>query len=165
MRPSQQSYVLTRPAAKRRVLTNNHMSEFNIAGHTCQFKGVPYAALANYHPTPRTYLYAWKSHEPTTNLFLTMAATAGHIIGAIEREPYLAAQDDKAIVYLIEHPAQSYLEQLRWWLGALCGTNSALYCPYHQRLEDYERDMQQLSEDIEFGFLHRKLLNDMKAKL
>lgn len=108
------------------------MATYNICGLECGFFNIPHGVLETYHPTPRTFVIAWKCPNPTLQLTLQMLLNSAYELQAIERPPFLV-EDGGRFVYLIEHPHPTIFESIERWGHWACGASFVFVCPYREK--------------------------------
>lgn len=123
------------------------MATYNICGLECPFYNIPHGILANYHPTPRTFVIAWRCTNPTLQLTLQMLLNSAYELQAIERPPFLV-EDGERFVYLIEHPHPTIFEHIESWGHWACGASFLYTCPYRNKkfesVQKFYRDFDDL---------------------
>lgn len=119
------------------------MATFSICGEEILFPSVPREILDLYQPTPRTWLFAFKTDDDTIMITLRMLIDTGCIIGAFERDPVPAINktapgENKTyrIGYLLEHPSQTVLDHILFFAQATCGTDVYCRCPYADKIRE-----------------------------
>lgn len=141
------------------------MAEYDINGRTVKFPSVGYQVLKGYAPTPRTHLLAWKKHsDPAVNLGITMLLHTMYTIAAIERPPFCVDDRQERIIYLLEHPNQTALDNVVFWIRCTIGTNYYSKCPYRDQLQEEMCNIEQKCEDEIWRYQHRGLLTQLRRE-
>lgn len=110
------------------------MSTYNINGLECEFKGLHWDIINDYHPTPHTHLYIFKAHEPQGALFLLNLVEILALVKAIGRKKHINMTDGRYCVlfeYLDTGSGTYTIKALDKYASILCGPSYMLVNPYH----------------------------------
>ena len=110
------------------------MSTYTINGLDCEFKGLHWDIINDYHPTPHTHLYIFKAHEPQGALFLLNLVEILALVKALGRKKHINMTDGRYCVLFeyIDTGCGTYtIKALDKYASILCGPSYMLVCPYH----------------------------------
>lgn len=135
------------------------MSTIFINNHECTFNGVNYTLLANFKPTPRTWLVAWKTSQSdidtARDILLLQMCHVSYMLEGLELHPVECSNDlRERHILLLEHPHRALLESLEHWL---CRTTRPsdflLKCPYQVALNEFKEKQRQKHVEDEYEIL------------
>lgn len=135
------------------------MSKILINNLECSFEGVEYTLLANFKPTPRTWLIAWKTSQgnldTARDILLLQMCHVSYMLEGLEMQPVECSTDQRARhILLLEHPHRALIESLEHWLCRTTRPSDFLMkCPYRVALNDFKEKERQKHVDDEYEIL------------
>ena len=148
------------------------MATYNICGEEIMFPSVPREILDLYKPTPRTWLFAFKTDDDTIMITLRMLIDTGCIIGAFEKDPVPAINqtepgEHKAyrIGFFFDFLSQTVLDHILFFAKATCGTEVYCRCPYADKIREIKTkaDEDQSISEWQMRNIRERIRNGQKS--
>lgn len=134
------------------------MSNFNIHGQECNFRGVPFSTLEAYGPITKTWLVVWRTNDACANLYLRYHLSMLEHITAIDRLFQFDIEGGYyAALFDYESGTTMLMTHFDTYLRILAPGAYLLVNPYHDkhRQDDEERLRHLYSADDELIQIYR----------